>query len=171
MEIQLNTSFMKLEDEPLDIGYGSEKVTVCDAGGTAVTLGGQNGTTQLFITLPFLDAAQIEELRVIAATLPKGGDYPVQASVVVASDIHDDPAVEGLGFYRDKEGEFGDWYGVRIKDAPLSGEFTKAIILISKDGALFYDEFVSNLHNAFDLPTLERKILAAQLCYTGKGCH
>ena len=162
---------MRLEDTPLDIGYASECVSVKAADGTTHTLGGQNGKTQLIITAPFVDDAFKEELKTIDAMLPSGGEYEVTASLVVANDTHSDPALEKIGFYIDSEGEFGDWYGMRLVGAPCDGELTKALILISKDGALFYDEFAKNLHDAFNADTLLRKITAAQTCYTGKGCH
>lgn len=162
---------MRLEDLPLDVGYASEKVTLTGPDGKQYVLGGQNGKTQLIVTAPFLDDAFVEELRQIEKELPSGGDYEVTASLVVANDTHDRPELERFGFYMDLEGEFADWYGVKLSGDPCDGELTKTLLLISKDGALFYDEFVNNLHTRFNADTLLRKIVAAQTCYTGKGCH
>ncbi len=162
---------MRLEDMPLDIGYASEKVTLSDKEGNAHILGGQNGKTQLIITLPFIDDAIRDELSMIAKELPQGGEYEVTAALVVADEKHDDPEVEKLDFYIDSEGELGDFYGVRLVGVPYSGELTKSLIVISKDGAIFYDEFTKDLQDDFNTETLLRKISAAQTCYTGKGCH
>ena len=162
---------MELEDQPLDIGYASEKVSLKDASGQTRALGGQNGKTQLIITAPFIDDAFVEELRALEKELPKGGDYEVTTALVVANDAHKDPELDTIDFMIDAEGEFGDWYGVRLVGEPCGGEFAKALFVISKDGALFYDEFAKNVYDAFSADTLLRKIAAAQLCYTGKGCH
>jgi len=171
LQIQLNTYIMHLEDEPLDIGYASEKVSVKESSGKEKILGGQDGKTQVIITTPFIDEKFKEELSELQKILPKGGEHEVTTSLIVANDEHTDPLIEDIAFYVDNSGEFGDWYGVRLADGPCENELTKAIFIISKDGALFYDEFVTNLHESFNLERLFRKINAAQICYTGKGCH
>ncbi len=171
MQVRLNTSTMRLEDMPLDIGYASDKATLTGSDGKEHTIGGQNGKTQLIITAPFIDDALVKELEEIDAMLPKGGEYEVSAALVVASGSHEDPGLETFDFFIDSKEEFGDLYGVRLEGDPCGGELTKAVILISKDGAIFYDEFTRNLHDRFNADTLLRKIAAAQTCYTGKGCH
>lgn len=162
---------MNLEEQPLDIGYASEKVALVDAEKKEAFIGGHNGKTQLFITTPFIDAAFTQELKALQEILPKGGLYEVTAALIVANDRHTNPALEGIDFYIDEGEEFGDFYGVRLRGEPYGGEFTKALILVSKDGAIYYDEFLGDLADRFNLDTLYRKIAAAQLCYTGKGCH
>lgn len=171
MQIQLNRSIMHIEDMPLDIGYASEKVTLKGSDGKRHLIGGQNGKTQLIVTTPFIDDAFTAELEAIDKQLPSGGEYEVTAAIVVANDTHKDPGLEKFDFFIDSDDEFGDWYGVRLTGEPCGGELTKALIIISKDGALFYDEFAEDLNKKFNTDTLLRKIMAAQTCYTGKGCH
>ncbi len=171
MQIVLNTTVMHLEEPPLDVGYASQKVRLFCSNGVLREAGGQNGKTQLLITAAFVDAAFMEELERIAESLPKGGDYPLEAALIVAHVSHELPNIEGFEVLIDGEGEFGDWYGVRIKDGPCANELAKTLFVISKDGAIFYEEIPSNLLESFNLDTLTRKIYAAQTCYTGKGCH
>ena len=171
MQIEYKTSTMHLEDMPLDIGYASEKVTLEDEGGNDTELGGHNGKTQLIISASFIDDDLIDELKKIDADLPKGGEYEVTAHLVVANDKHTDPQLENIKFLIDTKEEFSDFYGTKLSGGTHDSELTKAIILISKDGAIFYDEFKNNLEDKFNTDTLARKILAAQTCYTGKGCH
>ena len=173
MQIQFNTSTMHLDVMPLDIGYASEKVTLKDLQGSEHTVGGQNGKTQLFITLPFIDENFVQELKEIISDLPKGaqGEYEVTSALIVANDSHLRPEIEGLDFYIDENQEFADYYGVGLRGEPCEGELTKALIVVSKDGAIFYDEFSKNICDTFNTATLGRKIMAAQECYTGKGCH
>lgn len=162
---------MRLEDFPMDVGYASEKVTLKNSAGESCVIGGQNGKTQLIISSPFIDDALISELKELSEQLPKGGDYEVTAALVVANDSHTPPELEGIDFLVDADNEYGDFYGVRLVGAPYGGELTKAAILISKDGAIFYDDFAEDLTKKFNTDTLLRKIMAAQTCYTGKGCH
>jgi thiol peroxidase len=162
---------MKLEDLPLDVGYASQKVTLNDEENNPQTIGGQNGQTQLFITAPFIDELFLEELTQINEFLPQGGDFIVHATLIVSNASHKNPNLEKIDFLIDTEGEFGDFYGVRLLGEPYDFQLTKALILISKDGAIFYDEFVKDLDDKFTLDTLIRKITAAQICYIGQGCH
>lgn len=161
---------MKLEDMPLDIGYASEKISVKDAENNSHIIGGQNGKTQLIITAPFIDDTFKKELYEIERELPVGGEYEVTASLVFANKF-DDIKLTKIKKFIDEEEELRDFYGVKLSGTPLEGELTKAIILISKDGAIFYDEYLKDLSDTFDQETLLRKIYAAQTCYTGKGCH
>ena len=162
---------MHLKDLPLDIGYASEKVNVQDKEGNIHLIGGQNGKTQLIITTPFIDEALLEELRTIEKELPNGGEYEVNTSLILAHIVEDDLDLGKIKIYSDNKEEFSDFYGVKLSGKPYEGELTKALILISKDGAIFYDEFVTDLHHKFNQEMLQRKIYAAQTCYTGKGCH
>lgn len=171
MQIKYKTFTMTLEELPLDVGYASEKVKLLGIDNRESILGGQNGKTQLFITSPKLDEEFLEELLEIGELLPQGGEYEVSASLIVPNQTYINPQIKNINFYVDLQEEFGDFYSVRLKGEPYHGAFTKAIILVSKDGAIFYDEFVPYLEKKFNLETLYRKIVAAQICYTGKGCH
>lgn len=162
---------MHLEDIPLDIGYASEQVTLTTEDGQACTIGGQNGKTQIIISTPFIDESFITEIKEISAFIPKEDDQEITVSLVVANNTHQNPKCDDIEFLIDTQGEFGDWYGLRLVGDPLEGELTKSALLITKDGALFYDDYPSNLKDKFNKETLNRKIAAAQVCYTGKGCH
>ena len=162
---------MHLEEMPLDIGYASEKVMLTDSSGEERMIGGHNGITQLIVTAPCIDDAFINEMRQIDEILPVGTENKFEAFLVVANDSHKAPELEKFNFLIDSKEELGDFYGVRLKGEPYHDELTKAIILISKDGAIYYDQFCDDLVHEFNKDILYRKILAAQLCYTGKGCH
>ena len=171
MQIQFNTYTMHLEDEPLDIGYASEKVGVKKEDGSISSIGGQNGKTQLIISTPFIDDAFVNELETLKASLPQNDESAITASIVVANSEHVNPSVAPFNFYVDHDKAFGDFYGVRLADGPCSGELTKALFVVSKDGALFHDEIVPNLHTPFDADKAYLKVVAALNTYTGKGCH
>lgn len=172
MHIQYKRSTMHLEELPLDVGYMSEKITLTEKKtGKEMILGGQNGKTQLFISAPFMDDALLEELKIIDKELPKGGEHEVNAFFIQSKAAEDDLCFEKIEVFLDNKNEFADFYGTKLVGEPFDGLLTKALILISKDGAIFYDEFLKDLDEKFNLPVLIRKIFAAQTCYTGKGCH
>lgn len=171
MNIRLNKHTMYLEDMPLDIGYASEVVHLIDTDGKQHTVGGHNGKTQLIITTPNISDTFIHEMKKINEIIPQSQEHEVVASLVVANDLHPQIELDKFNFLIDSQDELADMYGVRLKGVPYDNELTKAIILISKDGAIFYDQFCDDLENEFNVDILYRKILAAQLCYTGKGCH
>jgi thiol peroxidase len=163
---------MHLEDEPLEAGYASEKVAVTSIKGEAIDIGGHNGKTQLIISVPFINKDISTELNKLALTLYNSPLIEASSSLVVATTedkTFDD--IEGYELYADYEGEFGDMYSVRLQDGPLEGELTKALFIISKDGALFYDEILPDISKSFNADLALSKLAIAQECYTGKGCH
>ena len=155
----------------MDIGYASEKVKLYDEKGHSHMIAGQNGKTQLIISAPFINKTFKDELQKIDELLSGEANENLECHLVMANEAHEDPHMKNFDFLIDKEREFGDWYGLRLLGDALEGEFTKSLMLISKDGALFYDEYPKDISNTFNHETLLRKILAADTCYTGKGCH
>lgn len=161
---------MHLDEEPLDIGYASEKIIVGDYDGKELQIGGQNGKSQLFITLPDMDQETLQELTTIKNDVLSSFEN-CDTYVITSQKFTQIENDEILQFLQDTKGELGDFYGTRIADGDFAGFQTKALILISKDGAIFYDEFLQDLTQPFSTETLYRKLKAADECYTGKGCH
>lgn len=171
MQVYSKSSVMHLESLPVDIGYASDKVTLSTSEGKEIVIGGQNGLTQLIMSAPHVDDELIHELELLDKALPTKGDNGVEIFFVLSKGTKEIPEVGRIQFLIDTQEEYADFYSTRLVGAPYDGMLTKALIVISKDGALFYDEFLEDLDKPFNKETLERKILAAQLCYTGKGCH
>lgn len=170
MQITYNTSTLLLEDMPLGVGYASQKVTLIDTNDQPFVIGGQNGHTQLIISAPFLDENLISQLKEIDTLLTLNG-LVISKSLVVATKKHTNPTLGEWNYGIDYDTQFGDYYGVRLGEGELCGEFTKALFIVSKDGALFYDEIPKDLNEPFSLEKALPKIAAAMNCYTGHGCH
>lgn len=171
MQITYHTALLELEDMPLDIGYSSERVDLKNSVGESIRIGGQNGATQLIITVPFIDESCITQLKEMDSLLYINALGGITKTLIVATDKHTMPPLEEwlVGF--DYDEAFGDYYGVRLSGGELNGEFTKALFIISKDGAIFHHEILNDLNDPFSLDKALLKIAAAQSCYTGKGCH
>lgn len=171
MQITYNTSILHLEDIPLDIGYASEQVTLNDGASNKFTIGGHTGHTQLIISTPFIDDGFLIQLQEINTLLGLNCLDNITKAIVVASTKHINPQLEGWMFGIDYDEAFGDYYGIRLAKGELGGEFAKALFIVSKDGALFYDEILRDLNESFSLEKALPKIAAAMNCYTGHGCH
>ncbi|MGZ5209072.1 MAG: hypothetical protein ACXWB0_08655 [Sulfuricurvum sp.] len=171
MQINYNTSTLYLEDMPLDIGYASEKVSLKNHKDETFTIGGQNGFTQLIFSIPFIDDEFLAQLKEIDTLLGLNALQGISKTLVVANPKHTNPQMEGWLFGIDTNEEFGDYYGMRIAKGELGGEFAKGLFIVSKDGALFYNEILNDLNTSFSLEKALPKIAAAMNCYTGKGCH
>lgn len=171
MQIKYNTISVNLDDMPLDIGYASEKVDLKNSAGEIFQIGGQNGTTQLIVAVPFVTEELIKQLKEIDSLLYINALGGMSKVLIVATDKHDMPVMEEWLVGYDYDKAFGDYYGVRLSGEELSGELAKSIFIISKDGAVFHHEILCDLNEPFNIEKLILKTAAAQSCYTGKGCH
>lgn len=167
MQIIYNTSTLHLEDMPLDVGYASEKVDLKNSAGEVFTIGGQNRATQILISAPFIDDALISQLKEIDTLLSLNALGGMTKALIVANEKHELPALEEWLSGYDYDEVYGDYYGVRLSNKELS----KSLFIISKDGAVFYHEILNDLNNPFSIDKALAKIVAANSCYTGKGCH
>lgn len=169
MQVYLDTHEMTLEDMPLDEGYASESVTTKDINGKDFIVGGQTGKTQIIISAPFLNQSNLEEFDAIFnsddLTLDNVEKYFLLASKEDAKVATDIPLLF------DEEELFGDEYGVRISNGMLKQKLTKSLFIISKDGAIFYEDIPKDLNRTFEVDKIYQKTVAALQCYTGKGCH
>jgi peroxiredoxin len=167
LQITYNTLTLHLEDMPLDVGYASEKVDLKNAEDVIFTIGGQNGATQLLISAPFIDDAlhaQLKEMNTLLSLNALGG---ITKALIVATDKDKLHSLEEWLVGYDYDEAFGDYYGVRLNNKELA----KSLFIISKDGAIFYHEILDDLNAPFSLDKALAKIVAANSCYTGKGCH
>lgn len=171
MQIHYNDSLLHLEDMPLDIGYASERVELKDHEDKTFLIGGQNGSTQLLISTPFIDDTLLEQLSEIDSLLSINALDGITKALIVSTPKQTSPRMEGWLYGVDYDEAFGDYYGVRIADGELAKEFAKSLFIISKDGALFYHEILSDVLKPFNFDKALIKIAAAMSCYTGKGCH
>lgn len=167
MQINYNTSTLSLEDMPLDIGYASEKVDLKNHAGEVFKLGGQNGGTQLLISAPFIDESLLQQLSELDTLLSLNALGGITKGLIVANNQHNMPKLDEWLVGYDYDEAYGDYYGVRLSNKELA----KTLFIISKDGALFYHEILDDLNGVFSIDKAIAKIVAANSCYTGKGCH
>ncbi|HEX5330643.1 hypothetical protein [Sulfuricurvum sp.] len=167
MQITYDTSTLHLEDMPLDVGYASERVDLKSSTEEKFAIGGQNGSTQLLISVPFIDEALVAQLNELNSLLYINALGGITKALIVANDTHTLPVVEEWLSGYDYDEAFGDFYGVRLSNKELA----KSLFILSKDGAVFYHEVLCDPSIPFSIDKALLKVAAAQNCYTGKGCH
>ncbi|MDD5053040.1 MAG: hypothetical protein PHO27_09955 [Sulfuricurvum sp.] len=167
MQIIHNTTTLVLDDMPLDIGYASERINLKNSAEETFCIGGQNGATQLLICVAFINEALIAQIQEINTLLSLNALGGITKALIVANNQHTLPVLEEWLSGYDYDEAFGDYYGVRLSNKELA----KSFFVISKDGAVFYNEILSNLDEPFNIDKMIVKIAAANNCYTGKGCH
>jgi len=167
LQITYNTSILHLEDMPLDVGYASEKIDLKNVQDEKFTIGGQNGATQLLISAPFIDDALLTQLNEMDSLLSLNALGGITKALIVAADKETLPPLEEWLVGYDYDEAYGDYYGVRLNNKELA----KSLFIISKDGAVFYHEILGDLNEPFSIDKALAKIVAANSCYTGKGCH
>ncbi|MDD2830315.1 MAG: hypothetical protein PHW18_12140 [Sulfuricurvum sp.] len=167
MQIKFNTSTLSLEDIPLDIGYASEKINLKNHAGEVFKIGGQNGATQFLISTPSVDDSLLEQISELDTLLSLNALGGITKAIIVANVHHTMPHLEEWLVGYDYDEAYGDYYGVRLNNKELA----KTLFIISKDGAVFYHEILDDFNAPFNLDKALGKIVAANSCYTGKGCH
>lgn len=167
MQITHNTTLLELEDMPLDVGYASERCDLKNSAGETFRIGGQNGATQLLISVPFIDKGLLSQLREMDTLFSLNALGGVTKALILSSDKHDLPTMQEWLVGYDYDEAFGDYYGVRLTNKELA----KSLFILSKDGAVFYHEILADLNEPFSIDKALAKIVAANSCYTGKGCH
>ncbi|WP_024791549.1 hypothetical protein [Lebetimonas sp. JS032] len=165
MKIKYKNKFYYLEDIPLDIGYKAETVTLYDKNSIPVEFPQKCKDTQLIITMPFIDEKLMREIMETDKFLQ---DLKIHIYLVLPEETNL-PSFENIIVLFDKDNEFSDIYGLTIKMEDKE-TITKALILISKDGAIYYDEYPDDVYQKFNLEKLKRKIISSKEIYNNKGC-
>jgi len=172
MRLTYNHETLSLQSTPLDVGYNAGAVHITPRNGTPIGLGGCTQAPTLIITLPFWLPHYEGELESLARVLHHI-DPTLKAYVVLDSiEMLTLPTLP-LPFIlaSDSQGELGDAYGVRIGSGSLNNALAKTLLLLSKDGALYYEEILKDLDHAFNEAYFARALASAIRCYNGEGCH
>ncbi len=163
-------------DEYIDVGYMAENFTAQDLHGNDVTIrrSHPNKAMSLIVSYPHLGNGFIDEILKLDEMLSHI-EVDIYCSFIFPSSLEEKTVLSNrlkkFEVYFDSEEEFGALYATQIVDGPLEGLLTKALFLISKDGAIFYLEMPKELEKPFDLERLRAELNRAYVTYTGVGCH
>lgn len=170
MRIKYKDEALELIDEFVEVGYKSERVKILSKTNENITIGGYNNTKKvvLIISMPDIDGinTQIQKLD----TYLKNIVVDIDCFLVMSNEKVFDLSLSKLIPVCDKYKEFGTMYGTLIVDGSLENELSKALFIIGKDGAIYYENTLENLSDEFDLEKLSIELNRAFGSYTGKGC-
>jgi peroxiredoxin len=171
MRVKHNNEVLELIDEFVEVGYKSERVKVLFSTNENITIGGYNNTKKvvLIVNMPNIDGIekQIQKLD----TYLKNIVVDIDCFLVMSNEKVFNLSLSKLIPVCDKYKEFGTMYGTLITSGTLENELCKALFIIGKDGAIYYENTLENLSDEFDLERLSIELNRAFGSYTGKGCH
>lgn len=162
----------ELIDDFIDVGYMAENFVAKDFEDNEVKVQRSNPekSMSIFVSAPFGDESllQLDELLShIEVDLKCYFVFEKKDESLVA--FH--KSLKKFQIVFDAFDEFGPMYGTKIVQGDLENRLAKALFLVSKDGAVFYLEFLKNLEENFDLERLRIELNKAYITYTGVGCH
>jgi len=175
-KILYNSEVCHLCDEYIDVGYMAENFQATDLYGKKVEIhrSHPNKAMTLIISLPHLEGNFLDEILALDAMMSHI-EVDIFCSLILSPSLAQTPLLANrlkkFKHYYDTQGEYGSLYATQIVDGSLEGMLTKALFLISKDGAIFYMQMPHDLQTPFDLERLRIELNRAYTTYTGVGCH
>ena len=166
----------ELCEDFIDIGYMAENFEVSDVNGEKkeIKRSHSDGAMSLFISFPDASDDFSKEILKIDQFM-SNIQVPIQCYFIFNEKLDNTTVFKNrlkkFAMVFDTEDEFGNMYGTKIVSGNLKDKLTKALFLISKDGAVFFLDIPSNLEKEFDLERLQVELNKAYVTYTGVGCH
>ena len=166
----------ELCEDFIDIGYMAENFEITDTSGTKkeIKRSHSDGAMSLFISFPDASESFSKEILKIDQFM-SNIQVPIKCYFIFNEKLENTTVFKNrlkkFEMVFDTEDEFGSMYGVKIVSGKMEDKLTKALFLISKDGAVFFLDMPSNLEKEFDLDRLQVELNKAYVTYTGVGCH
>lgn len=164
-----------LVDDFMDIGYMGENVNVISTCKEKKELkrSHANKSMTMFISFPSCEdfLTEILKLDEFMSKIQVDINCYLLFDTVTQENSDLQTKLKKLEIYFDEENEFGNMYGTKIEYGTLKNKLTKALFLISKDGAVFYIDMPEQIENFLDIDRLHVALNKAYITYTGVGCH
>lgn len=166
----------ELTEDFIDIGYMAENIEVTDFYGKTkeIKRSDEKGSMTLLISFPFIQDGFLDEILVLDKFM-SNIQVDINCYFIFSNNCPEKSAIknrlEKFEIVYDTEDEFGNMYGTKIVSGELEDKLTKALFLISKDGAVFYLDMPDDLEKPIDLERLQVELNKAYVTYTGVGCH
>jgi len=163
-------------DDFIDIGYMAENFEVTDTNGEKLEIlrSHSDGSMSLFISFPDISDDFSQEILKLDEFM-SNIKVPIKCYFIFNKELEDatefNNKLKKFEMLLDSEDEFGNMYGTKIVTGDMEDKLTKAMFLISKDGAVFFLDMPNDLEKEFDLERLQIELNKAYVTYTGVGCH
>jgi len=176
-EIIYKDNICDLTDDFIDIGYMAEDIEVSDLNGQIkqIKRSHENGAMTLYVSFPDTSDNFIKEMFKLDEFMSH-----IQVEIYcyfIFNKLDENEIIlknrlKKFQVVIDNQDDFGNMYGTKIINGVLEDKLTKALFLISKDGAIFYLEMPNDISNKqIDLERLQVELNKAYITYTGAGCH
>lgn len=164
-----------LIDEFVDVGYMAEEFCAVDSDNNECSI---KRTKKNISMIVLFSVPNYEEYQNDIQALDK---FLFEAKVGIDCYLVFDSFFDGYEMLKNKldkfcpifdiNSEFGELYGTKLESGILKGKLTKALFVISKDGAIFYIDMPGDISKPIDLQRLQYELNRAYTTYTGVGCH
>ena len=160
-----------LTDDFIDVGFMGENIEVNNNDGESFEIkrSHPDKSMTLLVSVPNNEAFKNELAKL--DYFMKDIQVPINCYMIFNQKPTFELSLEKFTLTIDSEEEFGNMYGTKIIDGCFEDDLTKALFLISKDGAIFYLDMPEDLEKLFDLERLQVELNKAYVSYTGVGCH
>lgn len=167
-----NNKEYELIDDFIDVGYMAENFEAQDIEGNEIEVRRSNPekTMTIFVSAPFVDES-LSKLDELLSHIEVGLKCYFIFEKSDASIVEFHKSLKKFEIVFDTCDEFGPMYGTKIVQGELEDKLAKALFLVSKDGAIFYIDFLSDEAGEFNLDRLRVELNKAYITYTGVGCH
>jgi len=175
-KIKYNDELLELTDDFIDVGYMAENIEVSTIEGETkeIKRSHSDDMMTLLISFPNTDNTFVKEMLKFDEFM-NHIEVPILCYYIMSENSEDIKLIsESLKKFEivvDSEEEFGNMYGTKIVSGSLEDKLTKALFLISKDGAVFYLQMPEDMGTPFDMDRLKVELNKAYVTYTGVGCH
>jgi len=175
-KIKYKDQYFKLVDDFIDIGYMAENIEVTDMQEQMkqIKRSHSDGAMTLLVSFPDTQEVFVKEMLVLDE-LMSHIEVPIYCYFIVNENSEDiqliSKSLKKFEMVIDSEEEFGNMYGTKIIDGSLEDKLTKALFLISKDGAVFFLQMPEDISMPLDKDRLKVELNKAYVTYTGVGCH
>ncbi len=176
MRVKYNEFELELIDEFAEAGYRAERVKLLDSASKDIIIGGQrpDKDLQVMVSIPEYSDLFLEDIRALDALLAQTA-IPIHAYLI----SQEKPSKVEQEKYKlhsflplyDLFGEYGVMYGTKIETDPFQGKLAKAIFIIGKDGAIYFENVFSDMAQNIDTTRVVIELNRAAQAYTGAGCH
>lgn len=175
-KIKYNDEFLELTDDFIDVGYMAENIEVTTVEGETkeIIRSHSDDTMTLLVSFPTTEDTLVKEMLKLDEFMSHI-EVPIYCYFIVNENSDDikliSKALKKFELVIDSEEEYGNMYGTKIVSGSLEDTLTKALFLISKDGAVFYLQMPEDISTPLDMERLKVELNKAYVTYTGVGCH
>lgn len=175
-KIVYKDEFMELCEDFTDVGYMAENIEVRDLfqEKKLIKRSSRERAMTLLLSFPHAKEEFANEILALDELLSR---IQVELKCYLIFDKDSDEksvlknVLKKFEMVFDTDNEFGTMYGTKLVSGTLEERLTKALFLISKDGAIFYIDMPNDLSRPLDVDRLRVELNRAYSSYTGVGCH